>query len=74
MCDVDNPLTGPAGAAAVFGPQKGFAPDDLPAVDTALVGLARAIDRAAWVVTGEGAFDLQSVRGKVPGHVARLSD
>lgn len=23
MCDIDNPLCGPAGAAAVFGPQKG---------------------------------------------------
>ena len=23
MCDIDNPLCGPSGAAAVFGPQKG---------------------------------------------------
>ena len=27
MCDVDNPLLGPAGAAAVFAPQKGAGPD-----------------------------------------------
>ena len=26
-CDVDNPLTGPTGAAAVYGPQKGADPD-----------------------------------------------
>ncbi len=26
MCDIDNPLYGPAGAAYVFGPQKGAAP------------------------------------------------
>lgn len=27
MCDVDNPLCGPNGASAVFGPQKGPDPD-----------------------------------------------
>ncbi len=26
-CDVDNPLTGPSGAAAVYGPQKGATPE-----------------------------------------------
>ncbi|MGH2347528.1 MAG: glycerate kinase, partial [Chloroflexota bacterium] len=29
-CDVRNPLTGPNGAAAVFGPQKGARPSDIP--------------------------------------------
>ncbi len=29
MCDVDNPLLGPAGAAKVFGPQKGASPDQV---------------------------------------------
>jgi hypothetical protein len=28
-CDVDNPLLGPHGAAAVYGPQKGASPDDV---------------------------------------------
>jgi glycerate kinase len=28
-CDVDNPLLGPRGAAATFGPQKGLRPEDL---------------------------------------------
>ena len=27
--DVDNPLLGPRGAAAVYGPQKGADPDDV---------------------------------------------
>lgn len=27
MCDVDNPLLGPAGAAAIFAPQKGAGPE-----------------------------------------------
>ena len=30
-CDVDNPLTGPDGAAAVYGPQKGASPDHVAA-------------------------------------------
>ena len=35
-CDVDNPLTGPHGAAAVYGPQKGASPDDIGRLDGAL--------------------------------------
>ncbi|SDN89922.1 glycerate kinase [Klenkia soli] len=36
--DVDNPLLGPTGAAAVYGPQKGADPDDVVALEA---GLAR---------------------------------
>jgi glycerate 2-kinase len=35
-CDVDNPLTGPEGAAAVYGPQKGAEPAQVRQLDTAL--------------------------------------
>jgi len=35
-CDVDNPLTGAAGAAAVYGPQKGADPDQVHQLDAAL--------------------------------------
>jgi glycerate 2-kinase len=35
-CDVDNPLTGPAGAAAVYGPQKGAGPGTVALLDRAL--------------------------------------
>lgn len=34
--DVDNPLCGPQGAAAIFGPQKGATPDDVVVLDAAL--------------------------------------
>ncbi len=34
--DVDNPLCGPTGAAAVYGPQKGATPDDVTRLDGAL--------------------------------------
>ncbi|MQT00421.1 glycerate kinase [Streptomyces jumonjinensis] len=35
-CDVTNPLVGPEGAAAVFGPQKGASPDQVRLLDAAL--------------------------------------
>jgi glycerate kinase len=35
-CDVDNPLTGPAGAAAVYGPQKGASAENVTVLDQAL--------------------------------------
>jgi glycerate kinase len=40
-CDVQNPLTGPTGAAAVFGPQKGATPEMVELLDRGLVNLAR---------------------------------
>ncbi|SJM69465.1 glycerate kinase [Gulosibacter sp. 10] len=47
--DVDNPLCGPRGAAAVFGPQKGLAPREVEQVDQALARwaelLCTALDR-----------------------------
>jgi glycerate kinase len=35
-CDVTNTLCGPNGAAAVYGPQKGASPDQIPVLDAAL--------------------------------------
>jgi glycerate kinase len=116
--DVDNPITGPQGAAHVFSPQKGASPEDVVLLDRALahlaavihrdlaidvrgipgggaggglgaglvaflgarlrpgievvmtaVGFERALSSADVVVTGEGAFDATSLRGKVPGGV-----
>ncbi len=42
-CDVNNPLCGPDGASAVFGPQKGVTDDMIPVLDTGLNNLARVI-------------------------------
>lgn len=118
--DVDHPLTGPHGSAAVFGPQKGARTEDIARLDAGLarlaevllditgvdvaalpgagaaggipailyallgaelvpgaelvadaVGLDAALVDADLVVTGEGAFDAPSLRGKVVGVVAR---
>ncbi|MGP3954949.1 glycerate kinase [Nonomuraea sp. 3N208] len=38
--DVDNPLLGPHGAAAVYGPQKGATPEDVKTLEAALSRLA----------------------------------
>lgn len=35
-CDVTNPLTGPEGASAIYGPQKGASPGDIALLDSAL--------------------------------------
>jgi glycerate kinase len=120
--DVDNPLTGPEGAAAVYGPQKGAGEQDVALLDTALghfagvlaaatgprasaaasapgagaaggvgyaalvglgavfrpgievmldaLGFPAALERCDLVVTGEGALDAQTLRGKAPAGVA----
>ena len=58
-CDVDNPLLGPRGASAVFGPQKGAGPDQVAALDAALARWADvvepAVGRAVRDVPGAGA-------------------
>ncbi|WP_029381221.1 glycerate kinase [Streptomyces leeuwenhoekii] len=42
--DVDNPLTGPKGAPAVYGPQKGASPDDVETLDAALTHYAKVLE------------------------------
>lgn len=122
LCDVDNPLCGEHGAAAVYGPQKGATPEMVETLETGLrhladlvqahlgrdlrgvpgagaagglaagavafmnarlvsgideimsrSGLRDAVADADWVVTGEGRFDAQSLRGKVVSGVTRIS-
>jgi glycerate kinase len=117
-CDVDNPLVGPSGSSAVFGPQKGASPDDVIVLDRGLANLAAVVERdlgialrsepgagaagglgfglmafcgaklrpgvqvvmdavglsdriagADLVITGEGSFDDQSLRGKAPAGI-----
>ncbi|RPF25704.1 allantoinase AllB [Georgenia muralis] len=52
--DVDNPLLGPHGAAAVYGPQKGADPTAVAELDAALAAWVRALTRA-------GAHDAQDL-------------
>lgn len=120
--DVNNPLCGPHGASAIFGPQKGASPEQVQQLDYALghfaercaqvlnkdvrdepgsgaagglgfaakaflgaqfkagvevvaelVGLDDAVKGADLVITGEGRFDAQTLRGKTPLGVARIA-
>lgn len=118
LCDVNNPLLGPNGAAAIFGPQKGATAETIPLLEEGLAHVYRLIEQATGrrvveapgagaagglgagamammnarlvpgterllalqgfreklargdlVVTGEGRFDTQSLRGKATGRV-----
>lgn len=53
-CDVDNPLVGPKGASAVYGPQKGATPEQVEALDRGLAHFANVIERSL----GIGVADL----------------
>ena len=58
-CDVSNPLTGPEGASAVYGPQKGATPSMVKQLDAALKNFARVVERDIGIsidaVPGSGA-------------------
>ncbi|MFI0986627.1 glycerate kinase [Streptomyces exfoliatus] len=53
--DVDNPLTGPKGAPAVYGPQKGATPDDVRTLDAALAHFATVLEKAVGPRAAEAA-------------------
>jgi glycerate kinase len=55
-CDVNNPLCGPRGASAIFGPQKGASFQDVQDLDAALANFAEVI-----------ANDLHTDVAEIPG-------
>lgn len=58
-CDVNNPLTGPTGASAIYGPQKGATTEMIESLDAALLHFAEVVKRDIGVeindVPGSGA-------------------
>lgn len=54
-CDVDNPLLGPTGAAAVYGPQKGAGPGEVAELEAALARWASALGEDTARTPGAGA-------------------
>ena len=63
-CDVDNPLCGTRGAAAVFGPQKGAAPAVVQELDAALKHFAECAQAATGRdVAGRGGGPPARARG-----------
>lgn len=57
MCDIDNPLCGPSGAATVFAPQKGASEAQIPLLDNGLHRMADVVrhDLGKDVLTMKGA-------------------
>jgi glycerate kinase len=56
LCDVDNPLLGPRGAAAVFGPQKGVTPAGVRQLERGLAHWADVLVRC-------GGMDMRALAG-----------
>ncbi|MCI8688691.1 MAG: glycerate kinase [Oscillibacter sp.] len=56
MCDIDNPMYGPTGAAHVFGPQKGADPEMVQLLDSGIRNLCEVIRR-------DGGPDLRETPG-----------
>ncbi len=83
LSDVNNPLTGPRGATAIFGPQKGVTPDLQDRYDRAIAGFARlaeeALGRRAADNPGAGAagglgFALQLIGGEFRSGAEVIAD
>lgn len=55
-CDVNNPLTGPEGASAIYGPQKGATVDMVAKLDEALMHFAETVKKDIGV-------DINNMRG-----------
>jgi glycerate kinase len=55
--DVDNPLLGPFGAAAVYGPQKGASDDDVRLLETGLARWAELAETAVAARRAGSGFD-----------------
>lgn len=53
--DVTNPLCGPDGAAAVYGPQKGLSPQEVEEADAALARYADLVEQSLGVAPGAAA-------------------
>ena len=66
-CDVTNPLCGPRGASATYGPQKGADPATVNELDAALAAFGHAIERS----TGRLVADLPGA-GAAGGTTAGL--
>ena len=53
MCDIDNPMFGPQGAAHIFGPQKGATPAIVAQLDEGVQNLAAVIQRDLGLAVAE---------------------
>ena len=68
-CDVDNPLTGPRGASAVFGPQKGATPQEVAVLDARLTQFAATLGQPEEPGDGAAGGAAYGLRWLFPGAV-----
>jgi len=61
--DVDNPLLGPSGAAAVYGPQKGASPEDVRLLEEGLLRWANVAEATAGAATAGAAATVRDAPG-----------
>jgi len=54
LCDVTSPLLGPAGAAVVFGPQKGATPAEVASLESGLTRFAALAQRSRLIAVDPG--------------------
>lgn len=47
ICDVDNPLCGPKGAAHIFAPQKGASPDEVEEIERGMISYSKLLSGIA---------------------------
>ena len=66
-CDVSNPLTGPRGASAIFGPQKGATPAMVEQLDANLAHYADIVARDAGENRGHHQGDQRDMPGAGAG-------
>lgn len=73
-CDVTNPLTGPNGCSAVYGPQKGATPAIVAQMDTAIQHFAALAEATIGKAPAAGTNDAASATnaGGAPQHFAGL--
>jgi glycerate 2-kinase len=55
LTDVESPLVGSEGSAAVYGPQKGLGPEEILMADAALRRFAQVLDMSPWTGAAGGA-------------------
>ena len=68
-CDVTNLLLGNAGAAAVFGPQKGASPDDVRVLNNNLAHFAKCVQKNGYDISS---FAGSGAAGGIGGAVAGI--
>ena len=68
ICDVSNPLLGPTGATAVYGPQKGVTPELMPVLEAGMANYAHVLEHTLGCdLAGQPGYGAAGGMGRGPG-------